>query len=83
MFPRKGGRAAAISAGVLLGLTTAGHAVHPTGPTNHKPHFIKGTIHHAYCDGIVDDLLSAGLGTSGIAGSSRQIWCLDIDPAAT
>ncbi len=73
MRPKKSSAAAAsIGLGVLLGLSHASHAAHP-GHFNHKPHFIKGTVHHAYYDGLSDDLLTAGLGVGGIAGTAPPV----------
>lgn len=41
----------------------------PRGLFNRKPGFVKGAVHTAAYDGTSDDLLTAGLGKSGLAGA--------------
>ena len=50
----------------LFGTVTLGSANHD--PNNHKPSFIAGEIFEMNYDGVNDDLLTAGLGKSGLAG---------------
>jgi hydroxybutyrate-dimer hydrolase len=35
-----------------------------------RPDFVRGEIRHAFYDGVADDLLTGGLGKSGLAGAS-------------
>jgi hydroxybutyrate-dimer hydrolase len=51
-------------AALFLGLVVNAHALHP------KPSFIKGAILCASYDGEGDDLLTAGLGKSGLQGAT-------------
>ncbi|MBZ2169611.1 D-(-)-3-hydroxybutyrate oligomer hydrolase [Marinobacter sp. F4216] len=40
----------------------------PYSPFNAQPEFVAGEVSQAYYDGVTDDLLTAGLGASGLAG---------------
>lgn len=53
------------SVGVFAGCGTLGNAI--AKDINHKPHFI-GAIQKTSYDGIANDLLTAGLGKSGLQG---------------
>jgi hydroxybutyrate-dimer hydrolase len=50
----------------------------PNEPENIRPDFVKGTIVSTTYDGTSDDLLTAGLGKSGLAGAAPAI----VNPAA-
>lgn len=45
----------------------------PPPPANVKPDFVKGEIRHQSYDGASDDLLTAGLGKSGLAGAAPAV----------
>lgn len=54
----------------MLSLATSPLQAHPGQAFNALPEFVTGEIHAAYYDGVTDDLLTAGLGASGLAASS-------------
>ncbi|WP_375171334.1 3-hydroxybutyrate oligomer hydrolase family protein [Marinobacter sp.] len=59
---------------IMMGIVIGAAACAPTawatgfGPFNTLPGFIQGEIDHSRYDGVTDDLLTAGLGASGLAG---------------
>ncbi len=61
--------------GIVIGATlsvsqASAGSFHPfsVSPFNVLPRFIQGDVEHTRYDGITDDLLTAGLGASGLAG---------------
>jgi hydroxybutyrate-dimer hydrolase len=58
--------------GTLIGVTVFASSVWAKGnsPFNALPEFIQGDIAQTTYDGITDDLLTAGLGASGLVGSA-------------
>ena len=61
--------------GIVIGATlfvsqasAGGQSPFNGSPFNAVPRFIQGDIEHTRYDGITDDLLTAGLGASGLAG---------------
>lgn len=67
--------AKARTATALLALAMIPTAVSatPGNPPLVKPHFVQGPIQHNHYDGITDDLLTAGLGSAGIAGPAPAV----------
>lgn len=61
-----------IMMGTLIGVTVFASSVWAKGnsPFNALPEFIQGDIAQTTYDGITDDLLTAGLGASGLVGSA-------------
>ncbi len=55
----------------------------PTYPLNVLPSFIIGDVSVAYYDGSSDDLLTAGLGASGIATATAPAYADPLNPTAT
>jgi hydroxybutyrate-dimer hydrolase len=60
-----------LSSGVAFAiLVLSGCAANAAGPFNQKPYFIRGAILETRHDGPGDDLLTAGLGKSGLAAAT-------------
>jgi len=51
-------------------------------PFNEIPDFIQGDINQASYDGITDDLLTAGLGASGLANTTAPAFADPLNPTA-
>ena len=48
--------------------------------TPKRPDFIRGPIHHTAYDGVSDDLLTAGLGKSGLQQSAPPLFADPVNP---
>jgi hypothetical protein len=60
-----------VSPGIAFAiLVLSGCAANAGGPFNQKPYFIRGEILETRHDGPGDDLLTAGLGRSGLAAAT-------------
>jgi hydroxybutyrate-dimer hydrolase len=60
----------AVAAMAALALAGCSDDDGPNDPENIRPDFVKGAIVSATYDGTTDDLLTAGLGKSGLAGAA-------------
>ena len=56
---------------LLASLTACFVALAAQADEHRRPGFIRGAIQHQAYDGVGDDLLTAGLGASGLALSSK------------
>ncbi len=52
---------------------TLGAEAAASGPFNVKPGFVRGEVIRTAYDGVGDDLLTAGLGASGLAGAPPAV----------
>jgi hydroxybutyrate-dimer hydrolase len=58
---------------MVLGLAGCSKDDTPEDPDNVRPSYIRGTIASATYDGTADDLLTAGLGKTGLAGAAPTV----------
>ncbi|WP_375183304.1 3-hydroxybutyrate oligomer hydrolase family protein, partial [Marinobacter sp.] len=49
-------------------------------PFNDLPEFVRGDIQHTRYDGVTDDLLTAGLGASGLASTPAPAFVDPLNP---
>lgn len=49
-------------------------------PFNSLPEFVRGDIEHTRYDSVTDDLLTAGLGASGLAGTPAPTFVDPLNP---
>lgn len=54
----------------------------PDGVINHRPDVVSGTVQHTRYDGASNDLLTAGLGASGLASATAPAPADPINPTA-
>jgi hydroxybutyrate-dimer hydrolase len=64
---------ASIAALSLLAACSSGSGDEPLGDPNVRPAYLRGTIVSTTYDGAADDLLTAGLGKSGLAGVAPAV----------
>ena len=67
---------AALAAGILAALAACSSKdgeEEPPLATNDRPAFLRGAIESASYDGVTDDLLTAGLGKTGLAGGAPAV----------
>ncbi len=64
---------AALAASTLAFLAGCGGGGKDPLPVNERPTFLRGAIDSKTYDGIADDLLTAGLGKSGLAGAAPAV----------
>ena len=67
-IPRRWGCLTVLAATALAAGPAAADGFGPRSPFNELPHFVHGDVRVTEFDGNADDLLTAGLGKSGLAG---------------
>ncbi|HEY5676656.1 MAG TPA: 3-hydroxybutyrate oligomer hydrolase family protein, partial [Myxococcales bacterium] len=66
----------------ILPLLAAVAACHASPDTNELPSFVKGTVHRSTYDGSSDDLLTGGLGKSGLGSNTPPPFARPDSPTA-